>query len=206
MKKLLLASCVAGLAFAAAPAHADAVWDAQGDWAPGYTGQHLADLDVKWFGVVYDSGIFHIKATMFGNITAGTEGFYVIGVNTGTGPSHPFGPIGAPDVKFNNVFFVQKNGTGNIGATSLTPFITIAGDSFWVDLPASVIPAGTAAPLNYTFNLWPRGAGAQAVADFAPDNSMLAAVPEIGTWAMMIAGFAAVGSGMRFRRRRPAFA
>lgn len=205
MKNLLLASCAAALGLAATPASAAIVSDAQGDWAPGYTGQKLNDLDVKAFSVDYDAGasLFHLKGTMWGNITAGTEGFYVIGVNTGSGPSHPFGPLGQPNVKFNTVMLVQKNGTGTLGATSLTSMITIAGDSFMLDIPLSLLPASTGFDaMHYGFNLWPRGLGTQSIADFAPENSMLsAAVPEVGTWAMMVAGFVALGGAMRTRRR-----
>ena len=209
MKALLLASCAAALGLAATPAYAGFVTDAQGDWAPGYTGQKLSDLDVKSFAVGYDSGtsIFHIAGTMWGTITPGTEGFYVVGIDTGTGVNHPFGALGQPNVTFNTVFTVQKDGTGALGANSLTPFITITGDTFRVDLPLSLIPASTGFdPMHYGFNLWPRGLGTQAVSDFAPENSTLNAVPEIGTWAMMIAGFMAVGSSMRTRRRIAAFA
>ena len=209
MKNLLLATCVAAIGLAAAPASAGIVSDARGDWAPGYTGQKLDDLDVKAFSVAYDGGasLFHLKGTMWGNITAGTEGFYVIGVDTGSGLSHPFGALGQPNVTFNTVMLVQKNGTGNIGATSLTSMITIAGDTFNLDIPLSLLPASTGFdPMNYGFNLWPRGAGAQAVADFAPENSTLSAVPEIGTWSMMVAGFVILGGAMRTRRRIAAFA
>jgi hypothetical protein len=210
MKTLLLATCAAALGLAATPAFAGIVSDAQGDWAPGYTGQKLNDLDVKAFSVAYDSGasLFHLKGTMWGNITAGTEGFYVIGVDTGSGPSHPFGALGQPNVTFNGVMLVQKDGTGTIGATSLTSMITIAGDTFNLDIPLSLLPASTGFDaMHYGFNLWPRGAGAQAVADFAPENSTLsAAVPEAGTWAMMVAGFVVLGGTMRTRRRTAAFA
>lgn len=209
MNRFLLASCAAGLALAAMPAQATTVADAQGDWAPGYTGAKRGDLDVKSFTVTWDSGasMFRVGATMWDVITPGTEGFYVIGVNTGTGPSHPFGPLGQPNVKFNTVFFVRKDGTGNIGATNLTSNITISGDSFWVNLPLSALPASTGfTPDYYGFNIWPRGAGSQAVSDFAPENSTIAAVPEAGTWAMMMFGLAAVGSCMRARRQRVTFA
>jgi hypothetical protein len=209
LKNLLLASCAAALGLAATPASAGIVSDVQGDWAPGYTGQKLDDLDVKAFSVAYDAGasLFHLKGTMWGNITAGTEGFYVIGVDTGTGPSHPFGALGQPNVTFNGVMLVQKNGTGTIGATQLQSMITIAGDSFMLDIPLSLLPASTGFDaMHYGFNLWPRGAGAQAVADFAPENSTLSAVPEIGTWAMMVAGFVVLGGTMRSRRRLAAFA
>ena len=204
MKTLLLATCAAALSLAAMPAQATTVSDAIGDWAPGYTGAQLADLDVKSFTVTYDSGasLFRLGATMAGPIVSGTEGFYVIGVNTGTGPSAPFGALGQPNVRFNQVFFVRKDGTGNIGATSLTAGIKIVGDTFWVDVPLSLLPSTGFAPLDYGFNLWPRGAGAQAISDFAPENSTLAAVPEPGTWAMMILGLAAVGSCLRAQRRR----
>jgi hypothetical protein len=199
MKKLLVATCCAAIAFAAMPAHATFVADAQGDWAPGYTGTKLADLDVKSFSVDFDGSVFHLKASMWGDIVPGSEGFYVIGVNTGTGTAAPFGALGHPNVKFNTAFQVRKNSTSSLAGVT----VNIVGDTFWADLPLSSLPASTGfTPEYYGFNLWPRGLGVPAVSDFAPENSTIASVPEASTWAMMIAGFAAVGSGLRSRNRR----
>ena len=200
MKKLLFATCCAAtLGFAAMPAHATYVSDVQGDWAPGYTGTKLDDLDVKSFQVLFDGSTFHLKASMWGTIVPGSEGFYVVGVNTGTGVNHPFGALGQPNVKFNAAFQVRKNSTSSLAGVT----VNIVGDTFWADVPLASLPASTGyAPDYYGFNLWPRGLGAQAVSDFAPENSTIASVPEASTWVMMIAGFAAVGSGLRSRRRQ----
>ncbi len=164
---------------------------------------------MKAFSVAYDSGASCSisKGTMWGNITAGTEGFYVIGVDTGTGPSHPFGALGQPNVTFNGVMFVQKDGTGNIGATSLASMITIAGRQLHARHSAQP------APRQHRFRrdalwlqrvaAWRRRAGRGRLRTGEFDAQRR---PEAGTWAMMVAGFVVLGGTMRSRRRLAAFA
>jgi hypothetical protein len=183
---------------------ATTVFDAVGDFAPGYTGA-AADLDVTSFGVNYDGANrrFLIGATMAGIINPATIGLYAIGVNTGTGIVAPFTPQGAPNVRFNQVVVVNKNGTARVGDNDLTA--TINGNRFDIAVPEALLTSTGFAASQYTWNLWPRtGLGTGTVAtDFAPDNAMLlGSVPEPGTWAMMIGGFAA--SGVALRRRRSA--
>lgn len=207
MLKLPMALCVAGFVMASAPAQAATVWDAEGDFLPTYVGPHLADLDVLSFSVNYDmtTSTFKLSAKMAGDIVPGSDGFYVIGVNTGTGPIAPFGGLGQPNVKFNQAIAIQKTGTGAIGATVLDPStIKISGDSFSVMVPLSLLPSTGFSPLYYGFNLWPRVG--TSIPDFAPENATLAAVPEPATWALMIAGFALIGTTLRRRRVTTAFA
>lgn len=188
------------------PAMAVTATDAIGDFLPSYTGPQLADLDVRSFSVTYNSAsqIFTLSASMDGNIVPGSAGFYVIGANTGTGILAPFAGIGQPNVIFNQAITVRKDGTGNIGANVLDPFITISGDTFSVNVALSLLPSTGFTPEKYGFNIWPRtGNGNALISDFAPENATLAAgVPEAATWAMMIAGFTFVGAGMRQSRRR----
>lgn len=205
MQKLLLIA--AGLALVAGAANARAVTDATGDFLSGYTGPKLDDLDIVGFSVTYDRAaqMFDVGATFVGNITAGTPGFYVVGVNTGTGVSHPFGPVGQGNVLFNQAFTIQKNGAGAItvpvlGSQTLTA--TISGKSFDVLVPLADLPTTGFDPSDYGFNLWSRQVtgGLAALADFAPENATISTAPEPAAWAMLIVGFGLAGAAVRRRR------
>jgi len=207
MRKSLLAAA-AILAMAAGTANATTVHDATGDFLAGYTGPKTADLDVTSFSVLFDdpTDMFTLSATFAGDISpANGPGFYVIGVNTGTGVNHPFGPVGQPNVLFNQAMTIQKTGAGAItvpvlGARSFTA--TISGNSFSALIPLSFLPSTGFAPQHYGFNLWPRQVtgGLLALADFAPENSTISSAPEPAAWALMIAGFGLAGGVLRRRR------
>lgn len=212
-KTIFAASWALSLALATAPAHAATVVDATGDFLPSYVGPLLADLDVTSFSVNYNSStsIFTLGATFAGAITPGTVGFYVFGVNTGTGLLHPFGDIGQPNVLFNQAITIRKDGTGSIGGVALNPAdIAITGNILTFKIAASLMPSTGFAPENYGFNLWPRFATGNnnQISDFSPENATLAAAPEPGTWAMMMIGFGAIGGMLRTskRERRVRFA
>jgi hypothetical protein len=95
-----------------------------------------------------------------------------------------------------------------VGANSLSVLLT--GNQFIVTIPVSLLPSTGAAPADYAFNIWPRdpnapGGGNFQISDFAPDNALLTshgALPEPGTWGMMLLGFGLIGGAMRFRRNR----
>jgi hypothetical protein len=209
MRKILIALTLAPLALAVSPAAAQtaSVTDPVGDFLPTYAGPHAADLDVTSFSVSYDSvaQLFTLGATFAGTIKAETGGTYIFGVNTGTGPIHPFAALGQPNVIFNQAIAVREDGTGNIGATVLNPsWIAIAGNILTVQVPLSLLPSTGFVPGQYGFNLWPRlGTGNNnQISDFAPENATLAAgVPEPAAWGMLIAGFGAGGAVLRRRRR-----
>ncbi len=194
------------LALAASPAAAVAVTDPTGDFLASFGGPHNADLDVTNFSVVFDGTNFLLGGTLAGDILAADTPLYVIGINTGTGVNAPFGGIGEPNVRFNQVVLITgATGTGAVGANSVTTSIT--GNAFSVIVPASLLPStGFLLPQQYGFNLWPRlGLGNNnQISDFAPQNALLsiAPVPEPATWAMMLLGFAGIGAVMRRRRRR----
>lgn len=207
MHRLLSALALAPIAIAAAsPGHAQTamVTDPVGDFLPTYSGPHLADLDITSFSVSYDAlaHLFTLGATFAGTIDASDGGNYIIGVNTGTGVNHPFGPLGAPNVIFNQALNIAPTGTGTIGATPLDPgWIAIAGNILTVKVPLGLLPSTGFTPFQYGFNIWPRFNN--QIPDFAPDNAMLAvAVPEPASWGLLILGFGAVGGAMRYRRRR----
>ena len=199
MRNLLLV-CAASLAVAATGAHAATVTDPTGDWATGYTGPFEADLDVTSFTVNFNTAqnAFDLSATFAGSIDPTLGGNYVIGVDTGSGTLHPFTPQGAPNVVFNQAIVMQKSGAAMLGANTLTGMIS--GNSFTLDVPLADLPStGFTSPYQYAFNLWPRN-GNGVISDFAPDNSDLAAVPEPGTWALMVAGVGLMGAALRRRR------
>jgi PEP-CTERM motif len=209
MKRPLLMLLVLPLIASAPAAHAATVSDPTGDFVPGFIGPKNPDLDVTSFSVAFNSAtsLFSIGATLAGDINPATAGFYIIGVNTGTGVIAPFASVGQPNVIFNQALRINKDGTGTLGANTLDPStITIAGNIFTVRVPLALLPSTGFAPGNYGFNLWPRvGLGNNnQISDFAPENATLAAngaVPEPTTWAMMLIGFGAVGLSMRGKRR-----
>jgi hypothetical protein len=210
MLKSLLAASV-GLVLVSTPAFAATNNDPVGDFLPSYTGPHQADLDVKSFSVTYNGSTgFDISATMAGPIDLAAPGFYVVGVNTGGGTfPGTFAAIGQPQVIFNKVFFIRKVGNSTIDANILSP--TFAGDTWSVFMPLTFLPAATNGftPNQFGFNLWPRSGagGSEVISDFGPDNANLTAVglappvPEPASWAMLVAGFGAIGAMMRSRRQ-----
>ena len=118
--------------------------------------------------------------------------------------------VGRPDitkVKFDQVAILESEDAGDafLGANALD--FTISGNTFQVLVPLAFLPSTGADPLSYRFNLWPRTdltpSNLAAISDFAPNNALAhtSAVPEPGTWLMLLAGFAAMGVMLRYRRR-----
>jgi hypothetical protein len=187
------------------------VVDSAGDILPSFVGSATPDLDVTNFAVSLNSttNVFTLGATLLGDINPAIPGFYVIGVNTGKGAAAPFATIGEPNVTFDQVIVVQKNGTATLGANSLA--VSIAGNEFIVSVPLALLPSTGATPQNYGFNLWPRAGstvtGNSQITDFAPNNALLGAngilpaVPEPASWALMLLGFGGIGLAMRSRQR-----
>jgi hypothetical protein len=209
MRKIALAAALLPI-IVSSPAHAVSIVDAAGDVLPSFVGTGSPDLDVTSFAVSLDPSAmtFSLGAVLAGDINPALAGFYVIGVNTGTGAIKPFAGIGEPNVTFDQVIIVQKNGTATLGANSLTTLLS--GNQFIVTVPVSLLPSTGATPANYGFNIWPREGATltnnSQIADFAPDNALLTvhgivtAVPEPATWLMMLLGFGAIGGAIRFRQ------
>ena len=134
----------------------------------------------------------------------------MIGIDTGTGAIKPFASIGEPNVIFNQVIIVQKNGTATVGSTSLTTLLS--GNQFIVSVPVALLPSTGFTPANFGFNIWPRAGTTvtnnSQISDFAPNNALmsvngiLSAVPEPASWLSMLLGFGLIGAAMRVRRDR----
>jgi hypothetical protein len=194
------------------PAVAATIPDPVGDFLPSFTGTPSPDLDVTSFSVSLNPSAttFSLGAILAGDINPAIAGFYVIGVNTGAGAIAPFGGIGEPNVTFDQVIVVQKDGTATLGGNSLTTLLS--GNQFIVSVPVSLLPSTGATAANYAFNVWPRAGstvtGNSQISDFAPNNALLSAsglvsaVPEPSTWTTMLLGFGLVGAAVRFRRDR----
>ena len=89
--------------------------------------------------------------------------------------------------------------------------MTISGNTISAIVSGSMLVSTGFNKADYTFNLWPRdGAftGFAAISDFAPDNANftatagVVAVPEPGSFAMMVVGLALVGGIARHRGRQ----
>jgi hypothetical protein len=183
------------------------VSDPVGDILPSFVGTGSPDLDVTSFSVTLDASAttFSLGAVLAGDIDPALAGFYVIGVDTGAGAIAPFGGIGEPNVRFDQVVVVRKNGTAMLGANSL--FALVSGNQFIVNVPVSLLPSTGATPANYGFNIWPREGstvtGNSQITDFAPNNALLSTqglLPEPASWLTMLLGFGLIGGAMRFRR------
>jgi hypothetical protein len=197
---------------AVAPAAASVITDPVGDFIPTFTGPANADLDVTGFRVDFSGTNFMVHTELAGNVGLTPGGIYVYGVNRGAGFAN-FAPIGHGGVKFDAVVIVDPGGTiGNIifdiAANAVVGTISPHIHDNIIDfvMAASVMPSLGFAPDRWGWNLWPRSSpdptDDAVISDFAPDNSTLAAVPETGAWAMMLAGFGLLGAALRRTRKR----
>lgn len=206
-----------GLAVAAAPVlgHAfSGITDTPGDFLATFAGSSSStDLDVISATVIYDAAtdLFQLTSTMSGAIGSTPTGFYVWGVNRGAGTAG-FASSGINGVRFDRVVLLRPDGTGSVGGVGNLPAgsVTISGNTITGVVSGSLLPSTGFNKFDYTWNLWPRdGAftGFAAISDFAPDNANftstpgVVAVPEPGTYALMLAGIGIMGWRLRQRRQ-----
>ena len=218
MKQIISGSIAAIIAFAAMPADATARTDATGDFLTTYTGPRTGDLDVTSVDARRSGDTVTLTADMAGALGTTAGAAYVWGINRGAGvePFPNFDPPTGQGVFFDAYVIVSANGTGTLtnlltGASqALDPAsIRISGSELTVSLAAGLLPSEGFAFGDYLYNFWPRFApegvvpnNNRQISDFAPDgSSFAAAVPEPAAWAMMLAGFGAIGGAMRSRRK-----
>lgn len=200
---------------------AHAASDPLGDFLGTYAGPQNANLDFTDATARFDGTNFNLGLTLAGPVTESPGLLHVWGVNRGAGTPRlniAFDPDLDPSVRFDSVVVLFNDRTLRVvtfpqaGPPTLTNFanaVTINGNSLSVSVPFSLLPSRGFASSSYTFQLWSRfrtnpmvDGNNTEIADFGP--RIFAAVPEPASWAMMIAGFALLGAGMR--RRNHAFA
>lgn len=196
----------------AVPAYA--VADAVNDFLPTHIGFNAPDLDVTQ-AIVLNLGL----VLAFGSIQAGDVGAtagasYVWGVDRGAGVAGLFAgtPSVGPGVTFDAVVVLRPDGTATVSAfnAGAPPTVTVLNDAaFAVDdfigavIPIGLLPSRGFATAGYRYNLWTRsGGGNVGIADLAQAEGTFAAVPEPGTWALMVLGFGLVGATARRRAPR----
>lgn len=194
----------------AAAASAAPTIDPTGDYLSIYTGPKNGDLDVTSVEVVNTSSNLIFNSTFAAPVGTTAGGFYVWGIDRGQGTAR-FGAL-ATGVLFDSVLVIRPGGTSNFVdlITTANSFvvnpaaITVSGSTLSFVVPLASLPSTGFATSAYTFNLWPRALGQvgnAGIADFAPDNSNIGAVPEPASWALLLTGFAGIGTVLRQRRR-----
>jgi hypothetical protein len=219
MKPFAMSACAVLLSSVALqqPAAAVAVTDPVGDFLPSYTGTPGADLDVVSIDVRRTFANIILGASLAAPVGTTSGALYVWGIDRGQGTARfvAGSPSVGAGVLFDSVVVLRPNGTGNFvdllnGANSFalpTGSVVINGLTITGTLALNAVPSTGFAVADYGYNLWPRIAsvpGNAGISDFAPNASVVTAsfVPEPGTWAMLLAGFA--GTGLVARRRRAA--
>src|SRR5262245_13786347 len=195
--------CVGALAVGPAVGHAlTGITDNPNDILPTFGGNPAASagLDVISATVLYDAAtdLYRLTGTMHGAIGSSPTSLYVWGVNRGAG-TPGFLANGIDGVRFDRVIVLNAGGTGTVPGVGDLPAgsVTIGGDTISAVVSGSLLASTGFNKLDYTWNLWPRNgtfAGFAQIADFAPDNANftatpgIVAVPEPGTYLMMLAG------------------
>lgn len=212
-------AAAAALALAiSAPATVSAIGfaDPIGDFLlPGYTGPLNSDVDIVSGSATYTPGHVQLSLTLNGAIGSTTATpYYFFGVNRGSGTdrfqdTEP--PIGPPTILYDAIVRFDYDGNGRVvtfaSATS-PPVITllfvhgISGSTVSADIPWSALPSTGFTPAQYTYISWSRSelGSHEFVADLAPDDASILAVPEPANWALMLVGLLATGIAARTLR------
>jgi len=230
-RSAVLGAAAVAVALGATAAQATTVHDTGAGLLPTFdpkgakTTDNFRDLDVKSATVSYDDKNIYLSATMFGDIGSTDTGFYVWGVDTGTGTPffktlHDNDPTHQPDigeaakVTFDTFIVLNTNDTGSVNYLSGEPSdgverVSHEGATINAVISRSLLEDDATIDISkWGFNIWPRanGFGNADIADFAPNDRNFngsASVPEPASWALMIAGFGLAGSTLRRRRSSP---
>ncbi len=205
---LFLSMMLAG-ALTAAPAFAATITDPIGDFVGSYTGAGNGDLDIVGASARLDGVNLRLTATVDGAVGASTGSLYVFGINRGAGLPR----FGIP-IAFDALAVLFTNGASRTvtfptaGAPTITALagaVTVDGSNISALIPLSLLPPNGFSIEEYSFTAWSRLRVNPAsdgligeVADYA--GPLSASVPEPAAWAMLIAGFAALGLALRRRR------
>lgn len=161
--------------FAASPARAVRINDAEGDVLQSYTGPKNPDLDVRSSGTSFVAGRYIFDGSFYGAIGSAVVFDTVVIVNLSESST-------------------VRDFIGN-SVTALAPdAVRIDGACLEVTVPGALLPSTGFALDRYTYNLWPRNGltNVNQIADFAPDNSNLAIdVPEPASMAIFGIGLLA---------------
>jgi PEP-CTERM motif len=221
--RLALFVAVMSLTCAASSATAaPGVIDSHFDFAPTYVGPRNGDLDIAFAIATLESDGLLLRSNQLGWIGDRGTPTFVWGIDRGAGREGLVG--GSPSVGAGIFFDAIVVLTGNGFTEEASGFVTtfgpggpvttdVSGAAFTFDsvmgvlLPLDLLPSTGLEVADYRVNLWTRDAGGNAhIADFAVDGGMFGvadlrgAVPEPTSWALMIAGFGAVGASLRRRR------
>lgn len=212
-KSIAFAVAAAGLGIGTAHAATDPL----GDFLATYTGAQSGDLDIGEVSARFDGSNFQLSATMDGAIGSSPGSLFVWGINRGAGIARLnllSTPALDPAVRWDSLAVLLPDGTLRVvtfpaaGAPTITPIAggaVVSGNTISASVPFALLPSRGYDPSRYTFQLWSRlrvnpaadGFNSE-IADFGP--RVFAAIPEPASWALMIAGFGAIGFAGRRRR------
>ncbi len=203
IRPIILAAVMATIA---APVAAITRTDPANDYLSTYTGPKNGDLDVLTYSASIVGSNFLLSSTVGAAPGTTANGIYVWGVDRGAGTAGFGVSLGLTGVLFDSVVILRPNGTGTVNLLNGTTFAitsTIVGNTISALVPIADLPSRGFTVNHYTFNLWPRlnGGPVANIADFAPDNATIRAVPEPTSWALFVAGFGVIGGAMRRRAK-----
>lgn len=218
MSRPILGALFAALLAPGLAAPALAVTDPEGDFLATHTGPAAPDIDILTTEVFALPGRIAFSAGLADTVGLTPGASYVFGVDRGAGVAGLFTgtpPVG-PGVTFDAVVVVRADGTGSVtafneaGPPTVTPLaspdIVIDGRLVAALVDIALLPSRGFALADYRFNLWTRsGGGNVGIADLGQEQGTFGyagAVPEPGSWALLLAGFGLAGHALR--RRAPA--
>jgi hypothetical protein len=208
----------AALSAAVTTPAAATVVDPAGDFLATYGGPQSGNVDVLSASATSDGTNLFLSAVLNGTVGA-SGSLYVFGINRGAGTARLAGgsPSVGASVLFDAVAVLFPDGTSRIATfpaagaptiTNLPGAVTVSGNTISGTFALSLLPSTGFDPANYTYTLWSRqrvnpaadGTNVE-IADFGP-AILASAVPEPGSWLMMLLGFGVIGSLLR--RGKPA--